>query len=584
MGEAVRKNTWFDGVVRKVALREQQPEAALEMMRLYNLSAIAARILAARGLKANDELQHFLDPTLQKGLPDPDGLKGLPQACEIILQHIAENLPIAICCDFDVDGLSGGAQVFDFLRRQGALVKVFVPDRFSDGYGLNERTVQLIAENGFKLIICVDFGSTNMIELSLARSLGLKTIVVDHHHVYHPELPCDVFINPQQAACRFADGLLCASGLAWYLVAGLKKRLRKQSDVDPRSYLDLACLGTVCDMVPLRGVNRVLAKRGLQTLSETTRVGLQALKRIAGINKAVTCYDVSFAIGPRLNAAGRMVHGEVVIDLLTTTDCDFADKLARKLHRLNAERQEIELQVKEEAVRQVQEQVMESGEGLPSALVAWNEKFHTGVIGIVAQRLVEMFYRPAAVLGFDKDGIFKGSVRGVKGVSVVETLAEVKEYLIKFGGHEGAGGFSIEERKIPSFKKAFNEACARKTAGADLFPTVDADTEVNIGDVTVSLIKELQSFSPFGIGNPGPQLLLRNLLVKEVKVLKDAHLKVIFSDQKNTITGLLWRRKSHPSLVVGNKVDIVGKADTNTYGGANTIQISLSAAEDSGNS
>jgi single-stranded-DNA-specific exonuclease len=353
--------------------------------------------------------------------------------------------------------------------------------------------------------------------------------------------------------------------------------------IDAKDYLELACLGTICDMVPLIGVNRVIAKRGLESLTVSKRPGLRALRNVIGIKGAVGCSDVSFGIGPRLNAAGRIVHGELVVELLTTRDSIRADKLARDLNELNAERQTIEGIVKERAIEQVEREIESSaqrGEGNElSGLVAWHEEFHTGVIGIVAQRLVEHFYRPAAVMGMDSPGIWKGSVRGMRGFSVVEALASVKEHLIKFGGHEGAGGFSVHEDNVLAFKAAFVAECAKRLEKIEKEPFVDVDTEANLEECTPLLVKQLEGLAPFGMGNPAPVVLLKGLTVKESRVLKDAHLKVLLTDGKRFITGLMWRQTSHPALQVGNKVMIACKPDINNYGGNQELQATLLAVE-----
>lgn len=559
---------------RGISLKTQHPRIAAEIASEFKLNPVTARVLAARGFKADEQLKHFINPTLREGLADPLNLKGMREACDLIREVTNAGGAVAICCDFDVDGLSGGAQLHHFFSAIGVKSRVFVPDRFVDGYGLNDKMVQQAAQDGFALLVTVDFGTRNSRELELARSLGLKTLVVDHHHVGDLVPTCDVFINPQQKGCGFAGGVLCAAGLVWYLLTGLKKALRAAADVDPRSYLDLACLGTICDMVPLIGANRVIAKRGLERLAATKRAGLRALMNVAGLGQKASSYDVSFGIGPRLNAAGRMVHGEIVVDLLTTTDTDRAGRLARQLHKLNLERQDTEGRIKEQAI----EQVKAKGH-LPAGLVVWDRDFHVGVIGIVAQRLVESFYRPSAVMGLDTDGVYKGSVRGIRNFSVVAALEAVGDKLIKFGGHEAAGGFSVSEANLDDFAAAFIAECESQLKDAETTAYAEADTEVGISDLSMDLIKEFTEFAPYGMGNPGPTVMIRDLTVKDVNVLKGAHLKAILSDGKNNISGLMWRTVSHPALSRGAKVSIVCRPDYNTWRGQSELQANLLAVE-----
>jgi single-stranded-DNA-specific exonuclease len=559
---------------RRIRLRKQNPKEATAIVEEFKLHPVSARILAARGYSVDDMLKHYLTPTLKEGLPAPVKLKNLTEACVLIGQIIDAGGGIAICCDFDVDGLSGGAQVHHFLTSIGVRSEVFVPDRFEDGYGLNEKMIRTIADQKFALLIAIDYGTTNLKELSFARKLGLKTIVIDHHHVGTLKPTADVFINPNQRGCGFAQKVLCASGLAWYLLLGLKQHLKIAAEVDVKSYLDLACLGTICDMVPLIGPNRIIAKRGLELLAQTERPGLVALKNVAGVKKEVSCSDVGFGIGPRLNAAGRLVHGDMVIELLTTTKSGRAGKIAQRLNRLNLQRQETEARVKEGAL----EQVRNRG-SLPAGIVVWDKDYHTGVVGIVAQRLVEQFYRPAVVLGADSAGVYKGSVRGIKGFNVVECLGAVGEHLIKFGGHEGAGGLSVLEEKLADFEEAFVQACEERLTSLDVHPYADADTEATLPEIDTNLVVEFQRFAPFGMGNPNPQILVKKLKVTELKVLKETHLKATLTDGKRFISGLMWRQTSHPALKVGATVNVVCRPDVSTYMGRTEIQCNLQAVE-----
>lgn len=573
---AAKKDRPYDRVQtahKAIKIKKQNAAEAKKIAEALKISEVASRVLAARGFTVGADLDTFMNPTLKDGLPEPQKLKNLDKACELIHQVLSEKKGIAICCDFDVDGLSGGAQVHHFFTSIGAKSQVFVPDRFEDGYGLNEGMVQTIAKEKFGLLLTVDYGTTNVKELNLARKLGLKTIVVDHHHVGDIKTPADVFINPNQKGCGFAKKVLSAAGLAWYLIAGLKKCLPEASKIDPKSYLDLACLGTICDMVPLIGANRVIAKRGLELLGQTTRPGLMALKNVSGVRDRVTCSDVGFGMGPRLNAAGRMVHGNVVIELLTTSDSNVSTKLAQRLNKLNVERQDTEARVKESAL----DQIRQRGH-LPAGLVVWDKDFHTGVVGIVAQRIVENFYRPTVVLGVDTDGVYKGSVRGIKGFNVVEALTAVGEHLIKYGGHEGAGGLSVEEGRLDDFAEAFIRECEARLQNLS-GPSAEADTEVSLVEMDLKLVEEFQKFAPFGMGNPNPQLLVKNLRVLDIKVLKDTHLKVTLTDGKRFISGLMWRQTTHPALVAGAHVNIVCRPDSSTFNGRTELVANLQAIE-----
>jgi len=558
-----------------IELRPQNDTEAEAISKEYGLSLIPSKILAARGFKVGEELKNFLDPSLKEGIPDPSELKGLLDACILIRDCWKGKGRVALACDFDVDGLSGCSQLSHFLKSIGMECLVFVPDRFTDGYGLNKGIVKDAAASGCSLLITIDYGTSNNEELEFAHELGLKTIVIDHHHITRNDLPADVFINPHQDGCGFAGKVLSAAGLIWFLLIGLKKAISGASNIDVRDYLDLACLGTICDMVPLIGANRVIVTKGLELLKTTKRVGLKALKEVSGINNQVSCYDVGFALGPRINAAGRIVHGSMVIELLTTSDTQMAKKIAGDLNRLNIERQEVEASMKNEAMKLVTDQ-----NSLPVGIVVAQRNFHTGVVGIVAQRLTEIYYRPAVVLGFDAEGFFRGSVRGIKGFNVIECLTALRELLIKYGGHEGAGGLSVEESRLDEFKKAFEEECARRLKGLSLEPVSQADTEIRLSNVTASLISELNLFAPCGIANPSPLVLISDLEVVDVHEIKNTHLKVILSNGRFFIPGLLWRHTSHPALVKGKKVNVAAKPERSTYRGVTELQLALQAVEE----
>jgi single-stranded-DNA-specific exonuclease len=562
----------FEKPTKKITLRKQNPDIAKEIAHSYKITEVAAKVLAARGFKLGKELEDFIDPSLQKGLPDPKDLKGIYDAAKLLSSVVDTNKPIAICCDFDVDGLSGGALLSKFLLDANIPNKVFVPDRFNEGYGLNERIIKEVSQADFGLLICIDFGTTNSKELKLAKELGLPTIVIDHHHV--DSIPdATVFVNPKQKGCGFCGEILCAAGLVWYFTVALRSVLEKASQLKPRDYLDFACLGTICDMVPLIGANRVIAKRGLEVLTNTRRAGLIALKNVVGVRKEVTCTHVGFGIGPRLNAAGRMINAEMVIDLLVTSDSRKAEKLSKKLDILNKQRQTVENDIKNICVQKV----LSLNES-PSGIVVYDQNFHTGVIGIVAQRLVENFYRPSAVIGLDQDN-YKGSVRGVSGFNVVGALSDLREYLIKFGGHEGAGGFSLKPEMIDKFCIAFNEYCAEKLKSISKNPLVSVDTDVTLKDLTVDLVNDLAKFAPYGMGNPAPVIGVPNVEVGQIQVLKGEHIKANLSNSGITISGFLWKNKEHPALKTGAKVYIAGRPEINLYNGVTSLQMNLQAVE-----
>jgi single-stranded-DNA-specific exonuclease len=560
---------------KKIQLRDQNSIRASEIQSLFSIKPFLSKVLASRKLSNND-IEVLLNPSL-KNLPHISGVKDLLESCKYISDAVKQKLKIGITCDFDVDGLTGGSQLYALLKDAQSDVTIFVPDRFTEGYGLSGAIVDAIVNAKIELLITVDFGTKNSSEIAKLRQHGIKTIVIDHHAVAKDDNPgSDFFVNPKRPDCGFAEGALCASGLVWYLIAGLKKYL--PFDYDPKEYLDLAAMGTICDMVPLQGVNRIIAKNGLLAIERRKRVGLRMLAKYCGLSEKIKCSDVSFMIGPRLNAAGRIEHGKIIVSLLTTQSETEADTISSRLNKLNTERQQEEQQMKNTLIKQ-----LEMLPEIPSGIVVWSKEYHTGIIGIVAQRIVETYYRPTAVAGLEKEGIYKGSVRGIQGISVVLLLEKLQSYLIKFGGHDGAGGFSIEEKNLPSFKNAFNDECARLLTVDNKTPYCLSDIEISLSDLSPALVEEFGILAPFGIGNPTPLLLTRNLTVHTVTVLKNMHLKVLFTDGKYFLETMLWRSKDHPCLIQGKRVNLAYKIEKNYFQGTARLQGIIQAVEFSTN-
>ena len=335
MGNLAEETNWkeFDKddgfqAVKGISLRPQNFSVAAKIETKLKCSPLMARILAARGFQADEQVELFLNPTLKSGLPHPSKIKNLKLSAEILAREIKEGKKIAICCDFDVDGLSGGSMLHQFLSDCGVESKVYIPDRFTEGYGLSKRIVNEVVDDGCGVLVAIDFGTTNFNELALAKEKNLTTIVIDHHHV-GSEIPvADSFVNPEQEGCGFSEEKLCSAGLIWYFLITLKEVIPSATNLDLREYLEFACLGTICDMVPLTGVNRVIAKKGLERLAITSRCGFRSLLAVSGAKKRVVCSDVSFGMGPRINAAGRLADPAMVIELLTTQDPKKADSLA----------------------------------------------------------------------------------------------------------------------------------------------------------------------------------------------------------------------------------------------------------------
>ncbi len=558
------------------------------------LSLAATQILVARKIVSLDEVRRYLSPNFKEQLPHPQEIKNLDAAAELLFEFIDSGEQIVIYSDFDVDGISSGSQLLLYLRALGAKVDIYVPNRFTEGYGLVLSAVETLARRGTKLLITVDCGISSHVELAAAKRFGMKSIVIDHHIPSgNPQQlpPADVVVDPAQDGCPFQSHKLAAAGLVWMFLVLLRIRaeVRYAREVetgklkipDPKDFLDLAALGTICDMVPLLGVNRLLAMRGLEALERTARPGLVALKRVAGVaeTKRFNAGHVGFALGPRINAAGRLAEGQEVVTLLTTTDTIRAKKIAELLNRLNDQRKQIEEQVKEDCFARVraEPQILSR-----SAIVLFGESYHPGVIGIVAQRLVEKFHRPAAVLapgemtiGNKKVLVLKGSVRSVSGFHVAEALQSLQPMLVSGGGHAEAGGFSVLPEKFTEFREGFIAFADRVIPLDALRRRCVVDLKLCFSDLHLPLAQELQRFSPFGIGNPSPLFFTSDAKVDSVTSLGNAHLKVRLSDGTGSVTAVAWGFQGNPRLKKGEKVNIAYQVEVNSYQGVLSLQISL---------
>ncbi|HEX8909937.1 MAG TPA: single-stranded-DNA-specific exonuclease RecJ, partial [Anaeromyxobacteraceae bacterium] len=446
---------------------------AARLSRELGLDPLAARVLACRGLADPADANRFLDPKLSD-LPDPFLMSGMERAVERLARALEAGERIALYGDYDVDGVTSTALLAGFLRAAGGDVLTYVPHRLVEGYGLNTDAVRRLAEGGARLLVSLDCGITSVAEVRAAAELGVDAVVVDHHTV-PVELPAAVAIlNPHQPRCGYPYKPLAAVGVTFCLAMALRKRLREagrfgatRPEPNLRQALDLVALGTVADVVPLTGVNRILVRWGLEELARTGRPGLRALKRVAGIadGAPVGAGQVGFRLGPRLNAAGRLDDAGRGVRLLLSRDEGEATALADELDRENRARQEIEHQILEQAVVQAEERVAAGARGL----VLWRESWHPGVVGIVASRVVERFHRPAVLVGV-ANGAGKGSGRSIEAFHLHDALTACAGHLQRFGGHKHAAGVTVDPAALPAFRGAFEAFAAAHLADEDLVP------------------------------------------------------------------------------------------------------------------
>ena len=545
------------------------------------ISLLLARLLVLRGMADASSARSYLSSSLRSDLPSPFTMTDMEPAVQRLVHAIKNRELIGIWADYDVDGTTGASVLVSFLRQVGAEPIYHVPHRIGEGYGLNIEGLKRLRERGAALIITVDCGISNAHEIDAARGFGLDVVVVDHHQPPQ-ELPFAVaVIDPHRRDCRFPDKGLCAAGLAFYLVIALRAKLREAgwfadcAEPDIRRYLDIVTLGTIADMVPLKGVNRTLIRRGLSELSGSTRPGIVALKQVANIAAAeITAGQVGFQLGPRINAAGRVDYGIKVVELLTTASSEIALRIAQELDTHNRERRAIEAQVLDQVL--VQAQARCDG-AVPHSLVLGGESWHPGVLGIVASRIVEKFYRPTVVIGF-QSGQGKGSARSIRGFHMVEGFRRCADHLEKFGGHEYAGGLSIREEKLGLFTEAFESIARESLSPDDLLPFLEVDAQLSFAEINFSLVRELDSLKPFGVGNPEPLFMTREVEVCERKIFAGGA-RFRFRQEGRRVGGVAFGAGDDFPAIAGTRVDLIYRLSENEWNGTSTVELKVIDAQ-----
>ncbi len=479
--------------------------ALTDFQEAAGLSSLTARILWGRGIRTAPSARAFLQPRLD-ALLDPGGIRGISSAVGRIHSAIRANEPFWIYGDYDVDGSSATALLVSFFRVAGVQIRSYIPHRITEGYGLNEEALRAIAAEGGRLVITVDTGISAVREAEVAKSLGIDLIITDHHEP--PERLPDAYaiVNPRQPGCSYPEKGLAGVGLAFKLAWGVAQGLSGEKKVSPRlreflmDALGLVALGTIADMAPLVGENRVLASFGLAALARSQHPGIRALREVCKFRSGgMSARDVGFGLAPRINAGGRVGQPDLGLKLLMAASEDEAVEIAQVLDKQNRERQKIERQILDSALGRLE------GEGSGRwTLVLADESWHVGVVGIVAARLVDRFHRPSVVIAWNGNGTGKGSGRSIDGFHLVDALKACAGDLVAYGGHAKAAGVTLRRDRFEAFAGRF-DAVAREWLTEDHFiPEIQVEVEVSFEEVTPAVVDEVGRMAPFGVGNPAP--------------------------------------------------------------------------------
>jgi single-stranded-DNA-specific exonuclease len=528
-----------------------------------------ARLLTLRGLADPAEARLFLDPRL-KNLADPFLLPGMRPAIERILQAIDRRERIVLYGDYDVDGVTSLALFTRILRKLGADPRPFLPLRMDEGYGLSpEGLARCIASHRPQLLLALDCGTCSTAEIAGLRSQGIDVLVFDHHEPKGECPPCLALVNPKLGP---AFHYLCSVGIVFKACHALLKE-RPAPDVDLREYLDIVALGTVADIVPLKGENRILVQRGLAQLERSRWPGVRALIEAAGIAPPFTPPDVGFKLGPRINAAGRLASAEQALELLLTADHARARELAAALSEQNRERQEVEKAIHREAEAMVEREFSPDH----AAIIVAGDGWHPGVLGIVASRLSKAYHRATFVIGFDEAGLGKGSGRSIEGLSMVKALTTCGACLVKYGGHEMAAGLTIRRDQFPLFQQSFRREARSLLTDDQLRPRLYLDAEVSLADLQFDFLQHHETLQPFGIGNSQPLFLARNVRSAETRILKEKHYRFMLMQngggraQQAIYFGGALRELPPPPW------DIAFQVGRNEFNGRVSIQLEIKA-------
>lgn len=509
---------------------QPDPATVRQLGQALGIHAVTAAVLANRGFLSAERAHAFLSGSIGN-LRTPFALKDMDAAVDRIATAISRREKILIFGDYDVDGVTATALLLDFFRYVGADVAYYIPHRIKEGYSIQPEHVAGYAHpHHIDLIITADCGSGSHEAAQIAGDLGIDLIITDHHNIGETIPAAAAVINPKRPDCTAGLQNLAGVGVAFFLLISLRKHLRDKDfwqhrpEPNLKNYCDLVALGTVADMVPLIEENRILCKTGLALVNSGRRLGLKALMEASAVKKDVLdAGDIAFRLAPRLNAAGRIDHASMAVDLLTTADADVAGKTAETLNLLNQKRQKLEKEILDEIQLRLK---IDPRLLRQHSLILSGPGWHAGVLGIVASRMVDAVSRPV-VLITTEDGMGKGSARSIPGLDLYKALSACERYLENFGGHSMAAGLKILEKNIADFQNAFEEVIRRTCRPEDLVPSIPIDAELNFSEITDKLIDDLESLTPFGAGNPEPLFTTRQVAVESSKIVGSSHRQML---------------------------------------------------------
>lgn len=579
----------YNWSIRHLTAVEQELQQQLE--RELNISSAAARMLVVRGIQTADEARAFVRPSLDK-LHDPFLMRDMDKAVERLHRAIAQNEKILIYGDYDVDGTTAVALMYRFLEGvqspiadcQSPNIDYYIPDRYTEGYGVSTQGIDYAAEQGCKLVITLDCGIKAVEKVAYANSKGIDVIVCDHHTPGDTLPDAVAVLNMKRSDCPYPYKDLSGCGVGFKLAQAYTQRYLIEAKGNEAIRLSgerllpltqLLAMSIASDIVPITGENRILAHFGIQQLNKAPFTGVSAIMQVAGIEaKKLTINDLVYRIGPRINACGRMKSGRAAVELLLTNDPVFARQQAEEVNQNNEDRRDCDTETTKEALLQLQDDPTYAER---RSTVVYAPHWHKGVVGIVASRLTETYYRPTIVLTAGENGIISGSARSVGGFDIYAAIDSCHDLLTNFGGHKYAAGLSMHINDLPAFRERFEAYVAAHIQPNQLQPTLEIEAEIQLGDITKSFYNVLRHLEPFGPGNPRPLFVSRRLINhRDTRAVgkEREHLRLDVTDRQNAITGIAFGRADMAEYIQnGNAVDICYELNENTFNHYTTIQM-----------
>lgn len=554
---------------KKWQIYETDEKQIDKIQKEYGLNKLLATILANRNLIKSEDIKLFLQPT-RNDFYDPYLITDMEIAVKRILKALKNKEKVTIYGDYDVDGITSITVLKSFLQDIGLETATYIPNRLKEGYGLNKQAIEKIKQEGCQLMITVDCGISGIEEIEYANSLGLETIVTDHHEP-GSELPKALaIIDNKRKNSKYPFRELAGVGVVFKLIQalGIKLELKEEAYL---KYLDIVCIGTISDIVPLVDENRVIAKLGLKLVQQTKNLGLQSIINSSGYTK-IDSSTISFGVAPRINACGRMGHTEEALQLFLSKNRNEVSNLTQKLNQYNILRQEIEKKITKEVIEKIEKENLEQNK----AIILGGKDWHHGVIGIVSSKITEMYFKPSILLSFEGDNLGKGSGRSIPGFDLHDALMKCQDLIEKFGGHSMAVGITVKEEQLQKFREKFEEIAEQEHI-EEIMPIINIDAKIDLNDINKDMVESLKMLEPFGEANKMPVFVFKNLKVDSIRALSEGkHLKLTLKDNNNIINAIGFNiGYLAEDYRIGDKVDVVGVLEINSFNGVNSMQINM---------